>query len=258
MNTIDYINLGMGLLLIVIGWLCYRFPNMINPYGGMSPERKALIDIEGLKWSVAIIMMVVGGLLILSAILGFLKVFDEDVSGILLTILCLGMIVPLLIVMRRYNGWGRDRSGVLSPEAKKNKATKTGLAIAGSSIVFSIVAIIVVFSLSNRPSTIEVGTESIHISGMYGRDIPVSEIVSVELVEQMPSIAMRTNGSSTGSYNKGHFKLKSGERCMLLIKNEAPYIELRTADNLYYFNSDSEEKTLQIFSELKEITTLKP
>ena len=254
----DYVNLAMGLLLIVMGWLCYRYPNMINPYGGMSPERKALVDIEGLKWTLAIIMTVVGGLLLLTALLGFLKVFDEEVSGILLTVLCLGMIVPLLIAMRRHNGWGRDDSGVLSPEAKKNKAAKAGWAIAVSSIVISIVAIIALFSAGNKPSAIEVGDESIRIDGMYGRDIPLSDIVAVELLEQMPPIAMRTNGSSTGSYNKGHFRLKNGESCLLFIKNQGPYIEIRTTDNLYYFNGPTEEETLRILSDVQDKTHLNP
>ena len=87
---------------------------------------------------------------------------------------------------------------------------------------------------------------------MYGRNIPVSEIVSVELLEEMPAVAMRTNGSSTGRYNKGHFRLTNGENCMLFTRNKAPYIEIRTTDNLYYINGDTEEETLDIFSKVKE------
>lgn len=248
MNVISYINLGSGLLLIVVGWLCYRFPNMINPYGNMSPERKALVDIEGLKRSTAIILSVAGGLLIFAALLSFFKIIDEDMGGYALTVICLGTIIPLFIAMRRHNGWGRDREDVLTPEQKKNKYSKLTWVIVGLSMVF----VVVVFLFASKSSKIEVNEEAISISGMYGCNIPMSKIVSVELLEKMPSIAMRTNGSSTGKYNKGHFRLKNGESCMLFIRNQAPYIELRTSDNLFYINGDTEEETLGILSQIKE------
>ena len=254
MNTIDYINLGTGLLLIAMGWLCYRFPNLINPYGNMSPERKALVDIEGLKWSTAIIMSVTGGLLLFTVLLSYLKIIDENASGLLLTVFCIAMIIPLFISMRRHNGFGRDRSGVLTPEQKKNKYSKWVWLIVGLSMVF----VVVILLLANKPTKIEVGEETIKISGMYGREIPISEIVSVELLEKMPSVAMRTNGSSTGRYNKGHFRLTNGEDCLLFIRNKAPYIELRTADNLYYINGDTKEETFEILSKINDKTHLKP
>lgn len=248
MNVIDCINLGTGLLLIAMGWLCYRFPNLINPYGNMSPERKALVDIEGLKWSTAIIMTVAGVLLLLTALLGYLKVLDENLSGLFLTVICLSMIIPLFIAMQRHNGWGRDAAGVLSTEQKKKKYSKLTGVIVGVSMAF----VVVILLLASKPTKIEVGEETVSISGMYGRDISLSEIVSVELLEEMPSVAIRTNGSSTGKYNKGHFRLKNGESCMMFIRNKAPYIELRTTDNLYYINGDTEEETIEILSKIKE------
>ena len=116
------------------------------------------------------------------------------------------------------------------------------------------VLIIAIFSFGNQAPKIQVGEEEISISGMYGRHIPTSEVVSVELVEEMPPVQMRVNGSSTGKYNKGHFRLSNGENCLLFIRNRAPYIELRTTDNLYYFNGDSEEETLELLSTIKEKT----
>lgn len=248
MSAISCINLGAGLLLIVLGWLCYRFPNMINPYGNMSPERKALVDIEGLKRSTAIILAVTGGLLIFAALLSFVKIIDENMAGLALSVICLGMIIPLFIAMRRYNGWGRDREDTLTPEQKKNKYSKLTLAIMGVSMVF----VVIVLSLAGKSSKIEVNEKTISISGMYGCDIPFSEIVSVELIEKMPPVAMRTNGSSTGRYNKGHFRLRNGENCMMFIRNQAPYIELRTTYNLFYINGDTKEETLGIHSKIEE------
>ena len=251
MEFMDYFNIGMGLFLIVMGWLCYRFPNMINPYGGLPPERKALVDIDGLKKASFIILAVTGMLLVVTALLSTFKVISEIMSINVMTVLVLAMIVPIIIAMKKYNGFGRDESGKIPwrSEMASKAASKATWVIIGLTMVF----VAVVIATSSRPQQITVGEEAVSISGMYGRDIPVSEIVSVELLEKMPSVKMRTNGSSTSKYNKGHFLLSNGEKCMMFIRNEAPYIELRTTDNLYYLNGANEEETVKLYEQLKSL-----
>ena len=253
MEFIDYFNIGMGLFLIVMGWLCYRYPNLINPYGGLPPERKALVDIEGLKRASFIILAVTGILLIVTALLSTFKVISEIMSVYVMTVIVLAMIVPIIIAMKKYNGFGRDKTGHIpyGSERASKAASKAALVITGLSVAF----VIILLAFSNRSSKIEVGEETVSISGMYGRDIPVSEIVSVELLEKLPPVRMRTNGSSTGKILKGHFLLANGEKCMMFIRREAPYIELRTTDNLYYLNGVNEEETETLYQQLK---TLKP
>ena len=118
MEFMDYMNLGLGLLLIVMGWLCYRNPNLINPYGGMSPERKALVDIDGLKKVVAITFVVTGFLLIVLATLTMTKVIDEMMSTNVMVALVLAMMIPLFIAMWKYNGFGRRRKDADAPVAE--------------------------------------------------------------------------------------------------------------------------------------------
>ena len=105
-----YTVLATGLVLIVAAWACYRYPNLINPYGNMSPEQKELVNIEGLKKAVALILGPTGFLLVVTATLHLLKVIDEDVCGITLMVLVFAMMVPLTVAMRRYNAFGRDQS----------------------------------------------------------------------------------------------------------------------------------------------------
>ena len=247
MEFIDYISIGTGLLLIVVGWLCFRNPNLINPYGGMSLERKALVDIEGLKRALAIILTVAGGLMIVTAVLGAFDVIDELTSAWVLTTIALVMIIPMFIAMKKYNGFGRDESGKIPWRSEMaSKVTSKGIWV---SIGLSMVVVALIFAMSSRLE-VKVGEESVKISGMYGREIPVSEIVTVELLEKLPPM-QRINGSDVGKYMKGHFQLKNGEKCMVYICTEAPYIELRTANDLYYFNTSKKEKTMELFEELK-------
>jgi hypothetical protein len=140
MELVDYMNIGMGLLLIVIGWLCYRFPNMINPYGDMPPERKALVDIDGLKKSVAITMAVTGILLIVTVLLFICNVISEIVSVKVVMVLVIAMLVPLFIAMKKYNGFGRDENGEGYYSLYMNKAAKITVVI-----VTVMVAAVVVF-----------------------------------------------------------------------------------------------------------------
>ena len=140
MEFIDYMNIGTGLLLIVVGWLCYRNPNLINPYGGLSPERKALVDIEGLKKSLAITMAVTGILLIVTALLSIFNVISEIMSVNVMMVLVFAMLVPLFIAMKKYNGFGRDENGEGYYSLYMNKAAKITVVI-----VTVMVAAVVVF-----------------------------------------------------------------------------------------------------------------
>ena len=259
-----YTVLATGLVLIVVAWLSYRYPNIINPYGNMPPEQKELVDIEGLKKAVALILGPTGFLLVVVAALHLHKLIDEDVCGVTLMVLVFAMMVPLSIAMKRYNAFGRDQSKsnirfvrdeMSLGSGKSGKLVKSARA---SRIAWGFAWVVMVFAaltmaLSFRPTRIKVGEETIKISGMYGREIPVADIVSVDLLDEMPPIAMRTNGSDTGNQAKGHFKFKNGEKCMLFIHKEAPYIQLRTMTDLYYMNLSDKEKTVELFETLKNL-----
>ena len=248
MELIDYMNIGLGVLLIVSGLLCYRYPGLINPYGGMSPERKALVDIKGLKKSMSITFYVAGGLLIVTALLSALKVIGLKMSVYAMTVIVLAMLVPLFVAMKKYNGYGRDKTGKGVYGPRLETAPKIALVVLALSVAFAVILI----AFTVRPLKIEVGEESVGISGMYGRSIPFCEIVSVELTDQLPPIAMRTNGASTRNHHKGHYLLENGEKCMLFVDTRVPlFIEMRTTETLYFLNGTDEEATLTLFYTIK-------
>lgn len=250
-----YTVLILGLVLIVTAWGCYQFPNLINPYGSLPPERKALVNIEGLKKAIAIVFGVTGLLLVVTATLLMLKVIDDDVSGTVLVVLVLAMMVPLFIAMRVYNGFGRYQSGQSAASASTPKAAWAIRVQKGSWVLTGIVlvAVAILLVLSFRAPQITVGEETIKISGMYGREIPVSEVVSVTLLDEMPPISQRVNGSDVGKQLKGYFKFGNGDKGLLFIYKEAPYIQLRTTDHLYYLNFSDKEKTEELFETLKKL-----
>ena len=257
MEIIDYTNLGIGLLLIVSGLLCYRYPNLINPYGGMSPERKALVDIEGLKKAVAITFGVTGFLMIVTAALSMTKVIGEMTGVYVLIALAMAMMVPLFIAMRRYNGFGRDKENHLSNDVKQweKKKNKITIWLVAFIVILSLALIPILFFWANKGPKYDISSECIKVKGGgYHATIPVADIISDSVWEQWPGIAMRTNGMSTNKANLGHFRLKNGENCMLFVHEEGgPLLELRTADGgLFYLNCATKEETLEMIEKVKE------
>ena len=270
MEITDYILLGIGLLLIVSGWLCYRYPNLINPYGGMSPERKALVDIEGLKKVVAITFVATGFLLVVTAALSMTKVIDEMVSVYVMLALVLAMMIPLFIAMWRYNGFGRRRGnqdGVAFAENKEktklSEKRKTKIVL-WSVVILPMLCMGLFLALilwGNKGPKYEVSSESIKVKGGgYHATIPVADISSDSIWEHWPGIAMRTNGMSTNKVNMGHFRLKNGEKCMMFIHEDGgPLLELRTTEGgLYYLNCATEQETLEMIEKVKQQLTEKP
>ena len=263
MEIMDYINLGLGLLLIVVGLLCYRNPNLISPYGNMSPERKALVDIEGLKRVVAITFGATGFLLIVTAALSMTKVIGEMTSVYVIIALVTAMMVPLFIAMWKYNGFGRRRNNsddaqltgtqerAKFSDEKKNKVALWSLVIIPILCLGLFLALVL---WGNKGAKYEISNECINVKGGgYHVTIPVADITSDSVWEHWPGIAMRTNGMSTNKVNMGHFRLKNGESCMMFIHEDGgPLLELRTADGgLYYLNCATEEETLEMIAEVK-------
>lgn len=100
-----------GLVLILGGWLIYRNPNLINPYGDMTPEMKARVDIDGLKKSACIACNIFGGVLIITALLLWLDVIGPMAAGMVMSAVTIALVVWVIVSMRKYNGFGRDENG---------------------------------------------------------------------------------------------------------------------------------------------------
>ena len=242
-------NIISGLLLILVGILCYYNPNMINPYRNLTPDRKALVDIEGLKWSSLWIMVAGGVAFLLMAV--FHKQLTEHIKLYVwgIVVISFALVVACFIATIRHNGFGKGK------DVQSSRGGKSTSAVIIASVVFTLAIfafVVVVLVKADRPAGIKVGEGALHVSGMYGRDFPMDQIVSMEVLDEMPVMRMRTNGSSFKNKNKGHFLTMDEEKCLLYVTyNGGPYIELRTADDLIYLNCDTSEETKMLIEELR-------
>lgn len=86
---------------------------------------------------------------------------------------------------------------------------------------------------------------------MFGKTFPLEDVVSIEAVESMPRITLRTNGLGLGSIQRGQFRLEGAKKAYLyLSKRGGPYIEIVTQDYPVYINFKEEETYARTLEDL--------
>ena len=134
--------------------------------------------------------------------------------------------------------------------------TLLGKASTGA-LIFVILVTVGIFTrmaYSYIEAQVIVDDENIRITGSYGAKIPLNQVNAVFLADTLPSIALRTNGISTGAIRKGYFSSKSLKRNvkLLLHSKTKPYIYIIYANNRYVIvNFRKQEKSMHVYEQLK-------
>lgn len=115
-------------------------------------------------------------------------------------------------------------------------------------------AISAMFFYSLQDNILEINDDIIKIKGDYGMEIKTSEIESIELVNKLPEITVKTNGFALQTIKKGYFKTKNGEKVKLLVNSDKqPVIFITTKDNQKIYYSSKSDSNKMIFDELKNV-----
>ncbi|MBO5957783.1 MAG: hypothetical protein J6Q39_09540 [Bacteroidales bacterium] len=109
----------------------------------------------------------------------------------------------------------------------------------------------------NYNSKVHIGNDVIEIKGEYAMEIPVADIDTVLLVEELPSIRTRANGISTRKVNIGIFKMSDGNKCRLYINKDVDaFVEIRLVaqgsqpQDLVFINRKTVEDTKALYEEI--------
>ena len=109
-----------------------------------------------------------------------------------------------------------------------------------------------------RRERIQIYEDGIKIKDLlYPLSIPNDTIVSISLVDSLPKLIRRTNGTGIGLILKGYFTVKNSsleysENATLYIRNRnASAIEIRTVNGVVYINQKNDELTQSLFNEMK-------
>ena len=248
-------DLIMGAILMLTGWMVYKFPMLISGVNTMSKKRLAKVNLEGLKRDFRNVFLICGGVLLLMAGLSTLVNISVAVHIAVVLVVGFGVVIACALLGSKF-----DNAVLEKEDLKESRIERIGIRIL--LVVIIIIPAIVMLSIirSSRPATIEVSEDSITAKGGgYDASIPMNDITEATTLNDWPDISIRTKGVSTQRTNFGHFRLKNGEDCMLfLYKHGGPVLEVRTSDGgLYYLNCGTEEETLEMIAKVKQIVNVK-
>ena len=237
-----WILLAVFMALLGLGVHKKRWYFLISGYNMMSKEDQVKVNIAGLAKAIGWMCYILAALFIG---MGFLIEFEQ--WDLLWVITIAIIIVPLCFVFysRRFYPKGMKKTGTGSPKMKKISFAVTIVTLIGAGII-------VYFSI--QPTQFNVDSEQFTISGMYGDTISWNEISNIQLVNDLPEIAVRSNGTSIGSIRKGNFKFKNGENAKLFVDRSIPaFITFTWNGELYYLNKSTVEETEKLFEDMMDV-----
>ena len=118
----------------------------------------------------------------------------------------------------------------------------------GLSVMSVVLAgVIVMLYMGLTESKIIIETNSVTLTGMYGETIPIDEIESIQLVDRLPHVVMRTDGFALGSVRKGYFKTDDGIIIKLMInefQDDYVLVTKLNQERIYYSARNTPNATM--------------
>ena len=112
---------------------------------------------------------------------------------------------------------------------------------------------IVLLVLFKKKTKFEIFDDLIIISDFaYPAKIPNYAIKSISMVEKLPKVTMRSNGSGGLKTWKGIFRIIGGKRVLLYVEDhhKGPIIKIETVRENIYINFKNREETHELYDEL--------
>ena len=218
------IILLMSLPLIVLGSTIG--PDSAINFGSRIPKAKLKSE-EGLKRLRRIkIALILAGNFILVGGFACLAFHWEDYQLVVILIPEIVAIIYMLIQLYKIE--------------KKGK----GLLVHMLSIIVILGMLLLIGTLpitgSDNNTTIR--NDTLFIEGSYAKEIPIASITQVDGNATVPDIEMRTNGTSLGENNVGHFQTKKGKDVLLYLHSDdtnVTHIKTKNNEDIYINFKDS-------------------
>ncbi len=240
-----WILVTIGVIFIFLGFAVHKLKwyFLISGYNTMSKDKKKNVDTEGLGKLMGIYMYFVGSLFILIGISShFYPEFTSRFNAFFIVIFIISTIL-LLIKAQRYDH--NKRENIFK---SKDKGTLISLIITIPILIF--VGVMMFRSL--QPVDMEIDEIGVEFRGMYGELYRWEEIQELELRDDLPTIEMRTNGSSIAGKNKGYFKTKEyGKVKLYLDSKNPPFIYMKVDSQYIIINLGEKEETTKAFENME-------
>jgi len=231
----DFLIIIIGLFMVALGFLVKAHPNLIAGYNTMPDDKKKNVDIEGLSTFIRNGLAITG-----LAIIGSYFIFKwsgfTTVANLMVVIVSLAGVTVIALRAQRF-------------DHNKSKS-KLHYLVLGAATIF--VASLLTYGFI--PTRVIFDSNSVRFSGMYGFTVNSNEIASVELVNAIPKVKLRTNGFSVGNVSKGTFIVDSIGKCQLLLNSGSkPFIVLtKTNGEVCIINLKNSSQTHVAYQNIKQ------
>jgi len=228
----------LGLLFLGMGFVLTEknAPSLLSGYNRMSEEEQAQFDLKNYIVAFRKFHLLLGSsTLMLGLLLHFL--ISKNAGLAFVTIYPLFAFIFFIFWTKKYQPKRRQRSNNLGIIA---------LLLTGIGVSF-------LFYKSFQETKIQIQDTAVTFVGMYGETVDFQDIREVELLERLPKISLKVNGSAMDGIYKGKFKTAEGEIAKLLINAEnKPYIQIIKKDDKSIFFASKNDDNGRIYKQLKE------
>ena len=218
------IILLMGLPLIVLGSTIG--PDSSINFGARIPKAK-LKSVEGLKRLRRIkIALILAGSFILVGGFACLAFHWEDYQLVVILIPEVAAIVYMLLQLYKI-------------EKKEKSILVLMLSII---VILGMIPLIAALPITGSDNNTTIRNDTLFIEGSYAKEIPIASITQVDGSATVPDIEMRTNGTSVGENNVGHFQTTEGKNVLLYLhsdKTNVTHIKTKNNEDTYINFKDS-------------------
>ena len=218
------IILLMSLPLIVLGSTIG--PDSSINFGSRIPKAKLKSE-EGLKRLRRIkIALILAGSIILVGGFACLAFHWEDYQLVVIPIPEIVAIIYMLLQLYKIERKGK------------------GLLVLMLSIIviLGMIPLIAALPITGNDNNTVIRNDTLFIEGSYAKEIPIASITHVDSNATVPDIEMRTNGTSVGENNVGHFQTKEGKDVLLYLHSDdtnVTHIKTKNNEDIYINFKDS-------------------
>lgn len=218
------IILLMSLPLIVLGSTIG--PDSAINFGSRIPKAKPKSE-EGLKRLRRIkIALILAGSFILVGGFACLAFHWEDYQ---LVVILIPEIVAIIYMLLQLYKIERKGKGLL-------------VLMLSIIVILGMIPLIAALPITGNDNNMTIRNDTLFIEGSYAKEIPIASITQVDGNAMVPDIKMRTNGTSLGENNVGHFQTKEGKDVLLYLHSDdtnVTHIKTKNNEEIYINFKDS-------------------
>lgn len=152
----------------------------------------------------------------------------------------------------------RDRLGDPAPPTQAERELAAGRARRWIAVVV-VLALLSALGVGgllfgeSRPPVATVDDAGLHVSSLvYSAHVRPEEVVSVELVDRLPAIELRTNGTALGATLRGNFRLREwGDGKLFLDADRPPFLVVKTRGSYVAYGASEPADTRRVEQELR-------